>query len=153
MCTSCQWLYTATPGICSWGCFPYTSGQGVVPSCIAKCVDGSPMQLYHSKNFRAVKGMAAMMEELMARGPLQTWFQGYGDFFSYKRGIYHHVSGPMVGSHTPKVLGWGVEGGVLYWLCQQYWGKEWGEGGYFRIMRGNNECGFEDHGQVADAAP
>lgn len=28
-------------------------------------------------------------------------------------------------------------------LCSS-WGKSWGDGGYFKIRRGTNECGFEE---------
>ena len=28
-------------------------------------------------------------------------------------------------------------------LCANSWGPQWGEGGYFRIQRGVNECGIE----------
>jgi hypothetical protein len=28
-------------------------------------------------------------------------------------------------------------------LCANSWGTQWGEAGYFRILRGENECGIE----------
>ena len=30
-----------------------------------------------------------------------------------------------------------------YWIVQNSWGEEWGEKGYFRIKRGDNECDIE----------
>jgi hypothetical protein len=30
-----------------------------------------------------------------------------------------------------------------YWMAANTWGNDWGEGGFFRISRGNNECGIE----------
>ena len=58
------------------------------------------------------------------------------------------------------MLGWGEEGGVPYWLVANSWNTDWGENGekaygssagrraysagYFRIIRGTNECGFEE---------
>ena len=42
------------------------------------------------------------------------------------------------------LAGWGSDGGVDYWKVANSWGTTWGEGGFFRIRRGVNECGIED---------
>ena len=66
----------------------------------------------------------------------------YSDFENYAGGIYHHVSGKMAGGHAVKMVGWGVDAGVDYWKVANSWNPYWGEKGYFRIKRGNNECGI-----------
>merc|ERR1712217_795427 len=45
----------------------------------------------------------------------------------------------------------GVENGQKYWKVANSWNPYWGEKGYFRIRRGNNEGGIED--QVIGSAP
>ena len=50
----------------------------------------------------------------------------------------------MLGGHSIKIIGWGVENNVKYWLIANSWGDSWGEKGYFRMLKGENECGIED---------
>jgi len=69
----------------------------------------------------------------MNTGPVETFFTVYADFFSYKSGIYHHVSGDVKGAHAVKIVGWGVYGGVKYWIIANSWGEKWGMNGFFYI--------------------
>jgi len=41
------------------------------------------------------------------------------------------------------MLGWGEENGTPYWLCANQWGTDWGEDGFFKILRGSNHVGIE----------
>jgi len=45
------------------------------------------------------------------------------------------------------MVGWGVDNSTgtptPYWRCQNSWGTTWGEGGFFRILRGADECDIE----------
>ena len=98
-------------------------------------------------------GEQMIQKMIMAGGPVETAFTVYSDFENYVSGIYHHVSGGMAGGHAVKMVGWGVDGGVKYWKVANSWNPHWGEKGYFRIRRGNNEGGIEDQviGSAADA--
>lgn len=40
---------------------------------------------------------------------METRFDVYSDFMSYKGGIYKHVAGYREGGHAIKIIGWGVE--------------------------------------------
>lgn len=77
----------------------------------------------------------------MTNGPIETGFRVYNDFMTYESGIYSHVSGQFLGGHAVKILGWGVENGVKYWIAANSWTESWGENGYFRIQEG--QCDFE----------
>ena len=37
-------------------------------------------------------------------------------------------------------MGWGEEAGQRYWRLANSWGSSWGEDGYVRIRRGEDEC-------------
>lgn len=45
-----------------------------------------------------------------------------------------------LGGHAVKLIGWGVEHGVAYWLMMNSWGVQWGDKGLFKIRKGTNEC-------------
>jgi len=92
----------------------------------------------------SAEGEAGIQQMIMAGGPVETAFTVYSDFEDYAGGIYHHVSGGMAGGHAVKMVGWGVENGQKYWKVANSWNPYWGENGYFRIKRGNNEGGIED---------
>merc|ERR1712050_693486 len=98
----------------------------------------------YSGQTQSASGEAQIRKMIMSGGPVETAFTVYSDFENYAGGIYHHVSGGMAGGHAVKMVGWGVENGQKYWKVANSWNPYWGEKGYFRILRGNNEGGIED---------
>ena len=102
----------------------------------------------------SAKTVAAIQTEIMLHGPVETAFWVFDDFLNYGGGVYEKLrSASYAGGHAVKIIGWGYDevDEVPYWLGANSWGSDWGEQGFFRIRRGNNECGFED--QVATAVP
>merc|ERR1711959_239943 len=93
---------------------------------------------------QSAEGPDAIKQAIMQGGPVETAFTVYSDFENYVSGIYHHVSGSMAGGHAVRIVGWGSEDGQKYWKIANSWNPYWGEKGYFRIRRGNNEGGIED---------
>lgn len=71
-------------------------------------------------------------------------FTVHTDFLTYKEGVYEHTHGSVVGKHAIKIVGWGVENKTPYWLVANSWNEDWGDKGFFKIRRGDNECGIED---------
>lgn len=106
--------------------------------------------------YRLASSEKDIMKELYENGPVQAIMEVHEDFFMYKSGIYRHT--PVMayeperyrrhGTHSVKITGWGEERGAdghmrKYWLAANSWGTHWGERGYFRIARGENECDIE----------
>lgn len=60
-------------------------------------------------------------------------------------GVYQHKSGAPLGGHAIKLLGWGTEDGTPYWLVANSWNPDWGDQGFFKILRGRDECGIESN--------
>lgn len=123
------------------------------PSCPTKCdADAKSPHNDFSSDKYSFKGQIqtmpsdadAIAQAIMQGGPVECAFTVYSDFENYVSGIYKHTSGTMLGGHAVKIVGWGEEGGVKYWKVANSWNPYWGEKGYFRIVRGTNECGIED---------
>jgi len=99
-------------------------------------------------SFRSVN---SIMQDLVDYGSVTAAFTVYADFPSYKSGVYEHKTGSALGGHAIKIVGYGVEDGVDYWLVINSWNDSWGDGGYFKIKRGTDECGIES--QVSSGNP
>lgn len=84
----------------------------------------------------------AIKTELYKNGPAGASFSVYEDFYNYKSGVYHHVTGSYKGGHAVKILGWGVENDINYWLLANSWGTSWGMEGFFKIKQG--DCGIDE---------
>ena len=79
----------------------------------------------------------------MTNGLVEAAFEVYEDFPTYKSGVYKHTKGQALGGHAVKIIGWGTEDGIGYWLVVNSWNSGWGDNG-FKILRGTDECGIED---------
>ena len=136
------WNYATQTGIVPDTCMPYVSGNGHVPPCPSKCTGKGTWVKYKCASgtvFNAVDN-TAKMNEMYNNGPLENAFAVYEDFFSYKSGIYHHVSGGLAGYHATKTLGWGVSSsGEKYWIVANSWGTSWGMKGFFWIRQGDSQ--------------
>ncbi len=67
----------------------------------------------------------AIQKEIMQSGSVQVAMNVFADFLLYKEGVYRHVDGKELGGHSIKMIGWGSEGGVDYWLCTNSWNTDW----------------------------
>ncbi|PIO68317.1 papain family cysteine protease, partial [Teladorsagia circumcincta] len=123
------------------------------PRCKRRCLLGYaksyPSDKHYGKTaYQLPMSVEAIQREIMRNGPVVAGFTVYEDFAYYTGGVYRHKAGKKTGGHAVKVIGWGVErkGGesIPYWLVANSWHNDWGENGYFRIIRGINDCGFEE---------
>lgn len=44
-------------------------------------------------------------------------------------GVYQRHSNVTLGGHAVRILGWGIETGVPYWLVANSWNTDWGDKG------------------------
>lgn len=151
------WEYFERSGVVSEQCDPYFDtkpckhpGCGPVmptPKCVRGCKDDEfwgDSKHYAANVYTVGPDVEEIQKELYTNGPVEVAFTVYQDFAHYKSGVYKHIYGGVLGGHAVKLMGWGTtEDGVDYWLIANSWGYGWGEDGFFRIVRGENECGIE----------
>ncbi|KHJ80475.1 papain family cysteine protease [Oesophagostomum dentatum] len=118
------------------------------PVCRTTCQLGYPVKyqddkVYATNAYYVSPSEKAIQKEIMTNGPVQAGYIVYSDFRAYKKGIYKHTYGAQLGGHAIKIVGWGVENGTKYWTISNSWNSDWGENGYFRMIRGINDCRLE----------
>jgi C1A family cysteine protease len=117
--------------------YPYTSGDQ----------DGSTKLNADWRNRVAkvtgwanISGNALRMKECISTyGAVTACLNVYQDFFSYRSGVYKHVSGALAGGHCVVLIGY--DDAQSCWIGRNSWGTGWGDGGHFRI--GYGQCGIE----------
>ena len=124
--------------------------------------EGTPQRFYKALHFYSIRGIPKdqgseynIRDNIYKWGPLATAMQVYPDFYTFnpKTDIYEwDGQGPQVGGHAVEIVGWGVESNKDYWIIKNSWGTEWGDNGYFRMIRGVNNCEIEANcmGMVPD---
>jgi cathepsin B len=145
------------------GCKPYEvppTGYGYfngqTPACYSSCESGYTTSYQSdkhsgSKYYQVGNGVTGMQQELMTNGPIATVFNVYQDFYNYQSGIYQYSYGAYDGGHVVRIIGWGEENNTPYWLVANSWNSTWGMGGFFKMIRGINNCGFESNVYAGEA--
>lgn len=118
---------------------------------------------YRASNHRYVGGYYGgsdeedIMLELSQNGPLVVSFEPADDFMYYNAGVYQSPQGGNAihqewqrVDHAVLLVGYGEQHGKKFWKLQNSWGNEWGENGYFRIQRGDNDSGIESIAVASD---
>ena len=104
-----------------------------------------------------------MMRELYQNGPFVVSIEPNFAFMTYKSGVFKSLdqnSWKNLGiqkpnwikvDHSVLLVGWGVEKetNLKYWLVQNSWGDNWGEEGFFRIVRDRDEMSIESMCEIA----
>ena len=142
------WSYWKNTGIVTGGengCQPYMLPP--CQECVHNCDSGNKKdydsELIFGSSVYSISGEENMMKDIYENGSVQAAINIYDDFLDYRNGVYQHITGSYLGGLTIKIIGWGVENNVKYWLCVNFWGEDWGDNGYIKILRGSNECGIE----------
>ncbi|KAL7637925.1 UNVERIFIED_CONTAM: hypothetical protein RMT77_011538 [Armadillidium vulgare] len=152
--------YAQDQGVIAEECTPY---RGIGGECTrnASCPLTYVRDYYYIGGYYGACNEELMLEALVEGGPYPVAYEVYDDFDYYTGGIYEHTGlqdefNPFeIVNHAVLLVGYGVdeETGKKYWTCKNSWGGSFGEEGYFRIVRGINNCGIESMGFVPVVIP
>jgi cathepsin B len=86
-------------------------------------------------------------KEIFKWGPCTSGIMVYQDFIDWDGfGVYEYDGiSEKIGGHAIVLMGWGEENGKKYWIVRNSWGVDWGDKGYFKILRGTNHCEIEEN--------
>jgi C1A family cysteine protease len=127
--------YCVSGGVVDEACFPYRPGDQPCKL----CSDWQKRVTKIRSKTALTTNPAAMKQWICSKGPIVGCFIVYDDFFSYRSGVYKHVTGAQVGGHCISLVGY--DDASACWIGKNSWGPGWGEQGFFRM--GYGECGIE----------
>jgi len=135
----------STEGFCSkadWTCTPLNVAR-TCPTFGEPCVG---LKYYPNATVAEhgdVQGEAAIMAEVFARGPVACVVDA-NPLRDYNGGIVNSPGSTQV-DHIVSITGWGVDAATntKYWIVRNSWGEFWGESGFFRVVRGQNQLLIE----------
>jgi cathepsin L len=125
--------------------YPYTSYYGVENACavptgqVSKVVIGGYVKLTENN-------YAELMTAVAEVGPIAVSVDA-SSWHAYDSGVFNgcNQTQPDI-NHAVTLVGYGVENGQGYWLVRNSWSASWGEAGYIKIHRGDDEeqnCGVD----------
>jgi C1A family cysteine protease len=135
--------YVIKNGLTTESNYPYQSGSGRAPKCDASKETPVAATISSWSQVASSGGEEdAIQTALLASGPITIGINA-SPMQRYNGGI----DNPLVCvkaslDHAVTIVGYGTEDGTAYWKIRNSWNTDWGEDGYYRIVRGSNKCGL-----------
>lgn len=117
---------------------------------------GTPARFYKALHIYAIAGTSKdggselnIRRDIYHWGPVSTGMIIYQDFFNKKHNsdsIYEwDGKSKSLGGHAVEIVGWGERDKIKYWIIKNSFGEDWGDNGYFKMIRGTNNCLIEEN--------
>jgi cathepsin L len=118
--------------------YPYQPARGLCLFNLSKAV-GTIRYLHWGKSGNEDD----MATKIQAIGPAAVSIEAnHRAFMHYHGGIFDYGGCHGNLDHSVLCCGWGRQGNITFWIVKNSWGKHWGEKGFIRMIRKNNQCGI-----------
>ncbi len=121
--------------------YPYVSGLTERKGKCHSCNEFT----HFSSCYDVVPNNQVSLKKAVLRNPVVIGIEADTYYFqSYSSGILtSELCGTTI-DHAVEIVGFGIDNGVKYWSVRNSWGEDWGENGYFRILRtdSTNDAGI-----------
>lgn len=127
--------FLKTAGSCTEDSYPYTAADGSCKSSCDSAIPAGGVTGYHDVSGES--GLASALQQQPVSVAIEA---DQSAFQLYKGGVMTGTCGTNL-DHGVLVVGMGTDGSD-YWKVKNSWGGSWGENGYIRLEKGNNQCGI-----------
>jgi len=125
-------------GICAEGDYPY-KGRGQA------CQKSKCKAAAHITGYKDIpQGDEDSLMAAVNLTPVSIAIEAdQSSFQFYSGGVMDGDCGKQL-DHGVLLVGYGTDNGQDYWKIKNSWGASWGESGYIRVIRGQDQCGLAD---------
>jgi hypothetical protein len=138
--------YCEANGLCTEAAYPYTGVKGTCKSSSCSMSANSKITGYYdvAHNENSLGTSCDTQPISVAIEADQTGFQHYSG------GVFSGTCGQNL-DHGVLLVGYGNDAttGQAYWKVKNSWGTSWGEQGYIRMIRNQDECGIANEPSAA----
>jgi len=134
-------------GLATETSYPFTAQDGMYGS----CKTASTPQVKFNVTYTYLETDAQLLTALASVGPIPVAVAVADNFMLYSSGVMDpgaNCGPPADVNHAVLLVGYGVDPVTLqtYWLLKNSWDTDWGEAGYFRVLRSvTNSCGISTY--------
>jgi C1A family cysteine protease len=123
-------------GITTEAAYPYTAQDG---TCNTNVTAAATVKSFVDTTAGSETALLAAVNI----GPVSIAIEADQQCFQfYSGGILSDSGCGTTLDHGVLLVGYGTDAGKDYWIVKNSWGASWGESGYIRLIRGQNECGL-----------
>lgn len=128
--------YAIDNGMCLYDDVPYHADRELCSKAVRSCNKVA----YFNNCMKIPANNEKALKEAVFRGPVAVSIEADTKTFQfYKSGILDSSNCGTTLDHGVLAVGYGVEDGKKYWIVKNSWGSSWGENGYVRIAREDDE--------------